>query len=137
MKRLNFFLLIIGVVLISSLITFVLIDRSRIIQVNSLPMDVNVTEEDIIGINVDPDGVHFGSLGRGQGAMKLILINDVKQDAIVSIIKKGGMAKWVSSPRGFIIHENEDKNISISIGIPSNAPYGGYSGEIYFIMRRI
>ena len=137
MKKLNFFLLIVMVVLISSFLTFLAIDRSKIVQVNSFVMDVNVSDDGVFGINIDPDGFHFGSIGRGQGATKVLMIKNVKEDVSISIIKKGEMAGWVSSPKGLVMRKGQDENVSLSIAIPYNAQFGGYTGEVMFVLRKI
>ena len=58
MKKVNLFLLIIIVALISSFIAFFFIEKNRIVQVDRFVMDVNVTDSNVIGMNVDKDGFH-------------------------------------------------------------------------------
>ena len=130
MKKVNLFLLIIIVALISSFIAFFFIEKNRIVQVDRFVMDVNVTDSNVIGMNVDKDGFHFGSLGRGQGSIREMTIKDTERDVMVSVIKEGEMADWVNHPNDFIVREGEVKNITVSVSVPSTAPLGDYSGEI-------
>jgi hypothetical protein len=135
MKRISLIFLVIFAALITSIITFIVIEKSKILQVNKYSMDVKVTNDSIIGINADP-GFHFGSLRRGEGSAKKIIITGVEEDMLVVIAKRGEIAKWVSVPDKFILKKGEDKNISIAVGIPQNAPLGNYTGELIVMMRK-
>ena len=120
----------------SCIITAIAIDRSRIVQVAKYPMDIEVKDDDIMGVNVDPDGFHFGSLNRGGGARREFKIHQVEEDILVKISKKGEMAKWVGNPDNFIIRKGGNRTISFSIGIPHDAPLGNYTGEVIVVLRK-
>ena len=137
MKKINFFLLIIIVVLISTFMTLFLIERGRIVQVNRWDMDVTVRADAVMGFNIDNDALHFGSIGRGSGSRREITINDIKQDVIITTIKKGEIATWVNAPNGFIMRKGEERNIFVSLGVPLYAKPGNYTGEILFILKKI
>ena len=136
MKRLNLFLLILFVVIFTTFATVFVIERNRIVQINNYPMDVNVIEEKIIGINVDPDGFHFGSLNRGVSARRELYIQSDKK-VLVTIYKEGEMSKWVGHPNDFIVKAGEQENISLSVSIPRDAEYGNYTGEVTVVLRKV
>jgi hypothetical protein len=137
MKLRNVVILIVLLVVLSSVITAIVIDMNNIIQAQRYPMDVEVKNDKIIGINVDPDGFHFGSLYPGGGASRILKIHQIEEDAMVNVIKKGEMAEWVGNPDDFIIRKGEDMNISLSISIPKDAEFGNYIGEVIFILRKL
>jgi hypothetical protein len=136
MKRINLFLLIVIVAIIVSLITFLIIDRATTARMKYV-MDVEVIEEDLIGINVDPDGLHFGRMKAGDGAGRSIIINNVEDDVLVTVVKKGEMAEWVNNPSGFILRKGNETTLLFSISIPEGTPARKYNGEVIIILRKI
>lgn len=136
MKRRNFFVLFIIIVILASFTTFFIIEKSRIVQVEIYLMDVGVVDTGIVGVNVDADGFHFGKLGRGGSSSRELMIKDVEEDVLVTIAKKGEIADWVSNPNNFIMKKGEERNITLSISIPADAPLGNYTGEAIITLRR-
>ncbi len=137
MRKLNLFLLIFILAAVTSFITFIVIERNRIVQVETYPMQVRITDEDKIGMNADPDGFYFGGLRRGMGAGREFWIQQVEEDVMISIIKKGEMAKWVGHPNEFIVRKGEEKKIELTISIPQDAPLGNYTGEVIVILKKV
>ena len=80
MRKTNLILLIIIIAIATSIISYILYESNRIVQIDKFPMHVNVIpNDDTIGINVDP-GFYFGSLKRGGGGRRELIINNVEED---------------------------------------------------------
>jgi len=138
MKKLTLFVLITAVVLLSSIITFLFLESRNIILVKSIPMDVKVIDRpNFAGINVDPDGFHFGKIGPGGISERELMIKNVSQDVFVFITKKGEIAGWVSNPNFFRVKKGEEKDITFTIVVPMNSSVGLHTGEAVVVLRRI
>jgi len=136
-KTVYSFILVILAVILTSTATSFLMDRSRIIQADEYPMDVKVTDNGIIGINVDSDGLHFGSPGRGGSSEREIIVNNVQEDVLATITKSGEIAGWVSSPKNVIIKKGEETSLVFSINIPLNASLGNHTGKAVIVLRKM
>lgn len=136
MKKRYLFLLIAAVSILCSISYVIFLERSRVLQVNAYPADVKVTTDGIIGINIDGDALHFGSIAAGSVSRRLIQISQVEEDAIVIIYKKGQMSEWLSYPNNFLIKKGEEKNITFTLALPKNAYAGNYTGEVVVVLRK-
>ncbi len=137
MKKINLLLIIAIAVITASSLTYILIQRSRIVQIEKYKMDVNITDNEKIGINVDNDAFHFGSLGVRGIVAREFKIHQTEEDVLVRIIKRGEMALWVSNPNNFIVRKGEEKTIEFTLSVPVGMPVGYYTGEIIVILEKV
>jgi hypothetical protein len=111
------------------------IDQSRIVHVESFPLDVRVTEGKHMGFNVDPDGFHFGRVPRGAMGNREISIA-AQDDVRVHISPRGKISSWLSYPDNILIAQGNTRNITLTIIIPEDAEIGTYNGTVTFILKK-
>ncbi|MDO8481277.1 MAG: hypothetical protein Q7S65_05720 [Nanoarchaeota archaeon] len=134
MKLSSALFLAIALALLGTFATLLLQAKDRYAE-QQYPMDVNVENTSLMGINVDPDGFHFGTLNWGSGSARELSINQVEKPTRVRFTTSGAMAAWVQVPEPFVILPNESKILRVSIGIPPGTPYGNYSGTVTVILE--
>jgi hypothetical protein len=137
MKKINLVLLIIIISIVISLVTFIALEQSKIVQVDRYVADVQVTQTGTIGLNADPDGFHFGRVAKGGAASRTLMITDIKEDTIVKIRGKGEISPFLGLPPDFLIETGQNKNTSVAVHIPPDAEVGNYSGEVIVTLMRI
>ena len=135
MKKINAILTILIISLIVSSLTYLIIQNLRVVARTSYNMDVIVWDDKRVGINLNTDAIHFGGMGAGNGANRGVII-DAEEDVIVSILKKGQMATWVSNPNNFYMQKGEQRNITFSLSVPKDTLPGNYTGEAIFIFKK-
>ena len=137
MKKLTFLFLIAGMIILTTSITIIVVDRMKIVSVNKYPLEVLVWDKNRIGINVNPSGLYFGRMSAGNSGERELKIEQVEEDILVTISKRGEIAKWVSFPNRFILRKGEGANVTFSVHVPSDASFGNYTGEAIVILRKI
>lgn len=91
---------------------------------NELNMHAEVTNERIVGFNVDPDKIAFGTLSPGTMSTRQITINS---STLGCIQLKGELADWVTTkPKCF----KRDEQINVTARIPITAKEGNYTGKL-------
>ncbi len=124
------------ITLIACFLTFFIFQKMSITQKTVFSMDVKVTDNEIIGVNVDTDALHFGSLMPGSSSMREVIFNNVEEDSNVQVIKKGNISIFINGPEKILAKKGENLNVTYSAFIPENAKVGLYSGELVFIFRK-
>ena len=135
MKKVSAIMLIFVIAIIASIGTYLVIENSQIIGKSSYLMDVTVWDAGRVGVDVGTDAIHFGGMGPGNGARRDVTIV-AEEDLIISIVKKGEIANWVSNPNNFFMNKGEARNITFSINVPPNTPVGNYTGEAIFLFKK-
>ena len=135
MKSANLILVIIIISIVVVSLTIIYLQSPKVLQKNTYVMDVKVTDDGIMGFNIDPDGLHFGSMSAGSGGARKLTINHVEEEVIVRVIKKGKISKWVSNTDNFIMKKGEEQTLTFSVSIPKNTPVGFYTGEVTIILQ--
>ena len=102
-------------------------------------MDVKVIEGQIIGVNVDTDGVHFGKVPRGgEGLRYITLTNNDSKPHFINIKSFGNISRFVYvSKNNFIMMPKTQENITVMAKIPPEAETGFYSGVLKVTFQNI
>ncbi len=108
--------------------------KENILRIEEVPMDFEV--DDYLGINTDPDALHFGTIPPGNRGQRFIsLKNDNTFPVMITITFKGDAGKYVWAEPELTLSGGEARNITISVTVPNDIAYGSYSGRAYFTFR--
>ena len=117
------------------LVTYMTI-QILLLEVRTVPMDVEVTQ--IVGINLDTDALHFGGVRGGGAAHRSIIVsnNDVKAKHVkVNMHGELGRWAWVKEPF-FQLSAGEQRNMTVYIQIPPEAEERAYNGTVRLVFFR-
>ena len=135
MRTWHAFLLVCAVALAGTAGTL-LFQAPDIYRVERFPMDAEVKQDFVIGVNADPGGFHFGSLRPGGGSARTLSIDSVETELRVRLLPEGEMASWVSVPPPFVLREGGSRNVTITIGIPRGTASGNYTGTLAVFLEK-
>ena len=125
---------IITVPVTTTLTTRFFLAKENILRIEEIPMDFEV--DDYLGINTDPDALHFGTLPPGNTGKRFITLkNDNTFPVMVTITFKGDAGKYVWTEPELLLSEGEARNITISVHVPEDISYGNHTGTAYFTFR--
>ena len=135
-KKLLF--LIIIILIITSGLTAIFYSFYIIRDVRRITMDLKVEDSSVIGMNVDNDGLHFGTVPRGGSSTRRMIINHKEHYPLfVSIHTYGNFLDWLAiSDNNFIVEPNTDKEIKFTVSVPGNALSQVYNGTVIIVMKR-
>jgi len=125
----NKILILIGIVMIISIITLLMLPY----EIARTKMYLTVTEEGY-GLNVDTDALWFGSVTAGSGSSRPVNISSPRDSKVV-IKATGELAKWlVVSKNNFKIKAGEKAEVWIAVNTPTSAQTRDYEGlfSVYF-----
>lgn len=120
--------------LTTRLTTRFFIAKEDILGIEEILMDFEV--DDYLGINADSDALHFGTVPPGNTGKRFIsLKNDNTFPVRITITFKGDAGKYAWAEPELLLSEGEARNITISVYVPEDLPYGNYTGTAYFTFR--
>jgi hypothetical protein len=107
-----------------------------ILGIKIVPIDVQVTNESLLGFNADTDALHFGTLSaRGSGTRKTTVVT--AERAVVVIKTEGAAGKWVRvSENNILIEPNERHDIIFELTVPEGTSPGAYNGTATITYHR-
>lgn len=128
-------ILIVFMIFSNSIIGF--IAKQRILTVQELPVNFEIVDSYIIGLNVDKN-LNFGQIGIGTRATKKItVLNSFNETAKVHIYFIGDIIKFArANETEFILNKNENRSVPIEVSIPGNESFGNYSGFLRLLMEK-
>jgi len=135
MRKNKLILLIVLVSLITSVLAVVVSKYHPIEQIEEYEMTLIVTDDNVMGFNVDPGGLFFGSISEGASVTRKIVII-TEEDLVANIQKEGSMAEWVRNANNIPISAKVEMEIPFSVSIPPGTPLGNYTGKVKVILRK-
>ncbi len=150
MKEKKLFFLIFGIILCilvillfsNSLISIFQkdsLEHEKIVHVQKLPVELEVVESNIIGLNVDKNNSYlkFGQVGRGTTSIKKIIILNLFNESVnVSMGVDENMSRFIyANESNFILNKGGNRSISISAYVDKSEESGIYSGFLIVVMR--
>jgi len=110
----------------------------KIKYVRTIQMDM--TAQNLIGINADDDAFHFGAAFRGSCSKRSLTLkheNEYPLRAVISI--SGEMKDWTSiSENNFVINKGEEKEINLTACMPIDAILDKkYTGITRIVLKRL
>jgi hypothetical protein len=116
-----------------------LIQEILVFDMYEVKMDIKVIEENIVGLNVDTDAIHFGKMQRGsEGIRNITLANNDANPHLIKIKAFGNISNFISvSENNFIINPNTSKNLSVIAKPPLDSLAGYYEGTLQVLFLNI
>ncbi len=113
---------------------------SRIIKIDTLLMDVEVTDNSRrMGFNVDTDALHFGTMARGATGGRFIRLNNTGgEPAAIQLVPQGQFASWIVFDRNnFVLGQQSNVSVHVTVHVPPDAPLGVYNGTMEVVYRKM
>ena len=132
-------LLVLGVIVtitLTALLTLRLFyAKEGIIRTETIQMDFEVAN--LMGINADPDALHFGINAPGNNIQRWLVINNTYPHPVrITIRLTGEAGKHVIVDTDFTLEPGEGREITVMVSIPKDLPYGKYTGALHLTFRR-
>jgi hypothetical protein len=120
----------------ASFAAFHLLFQVPVYDVIEYPMEVYV--DNIVGVNVETDVVHFGIVPPGGSAGREMTVTAGDFDTIVTFESSGDIAPWVSvSENGFPPSPLQNRTVTIDVSVPDDiVPLAYRSGTLRIIFRK-
>lgn len=107
-------------------------------EVKKIPVFVIVNKT--AGFNLEKDSLNFGSLPPGACSARGVSVEnnaDQKTSIRITVKVEGEISKWVTLPaHDSSLKPGEKAKLDFSLCIPENTPYGSYSGNAYFLVKK-
>lgn len=137
-KKTNFFIYGLLAMILLVLIFFILIindESSNVIKYQELNATVKIGN--YVGINLDTDKLHFGTVTKSGYGERGITINS-DEDGYVYITSQGNMANWlyISNKSNLTIVKNSSVTIEFFLVPKDNAKEGIYEGVVRFYILK-
>lgn len=142
MKKKNFFL-IVSVIIIFLLIVILIYSlrkpKTDILHTQEMEVSFKVTDEKIIGINLDIASLKFGTIRAGGSKERdITIINPFDVSVKVDIDFKGKGMECVSIPEySFVLKSKDKKKFPVTLNVPENTELGNYTGVMKLVMERV
>ncbi len=138
-------ILILAILILIILLYFVnpgFLDRyskNKIVHIQKTPVIFEITDQKIIGIDVDTDALKLGTIMKGNFIeRKLTVVNPFLFDIQVLISFSKNIDDFVNiSSNDFVLNNNENKTLIVTLNPSNNASNGNYSGIMKVVMKKI
>ena len=93
----------------------------------------------IVGLNVDVDAIHFGIVAPGSEGLRKMTINTSEYRTLISVESSGPIAEWISvSENNFVMEPHSSKLIWVSAQVPENTTVPNFrKGTVRITFRRL
>ena len=110
----------------------------KVKHIETIPIDIKVSN--VVGINLDDDAMHFGTLLNGGCSSRDVTIKheyDHPVNVMISII--GDLEGWTSIEKNdFILEEGQEENVEFKICSPIDAIKDKtYTGTARIVLKRV
>ena len=103
-----------------------------------IPMDIKVG--DVVGINIDADALHFGTLmGTGCSNRLITVKHEYNYPVKVMISIIGELESWTSiEENNFILNKNQEREVKFNVcAQPDAVKYKDYTSTARIVFKRI
>jgi hypothetical protein len=120
----------------ASFAAFYFLFQAPVYDVIEYPMEVYV--DNIVGVNVQTDVVHFGIVPPGGSSGRDMTVTAGDFPTIVTFESTGDIAPWVSvSENGFRLSPLQNRTVTIDVNVPDDiVPLAYRSGTLRIIFRK-
>jgi hypothetical protein len=138
MRLANAILLILAAMIVTAMATIAIYNGYSLVQLTEMKTDINVTNENKIGFNLDKDALHFGRVPGGGYGERMLEINNTFGYAVrVKVYATGGMKDLVSAdPGNFRLGAGEGRLVLLKADAPRTTAKTDYSGTIVIEIRK-
>lgn len=132
MKRNQLIFLIISIAILSVSATLLTFSFYKVKYIRTIPMDIKIS--DYIGINIDDDALHFGTVSAGGCSDRYIILKhdyDYPVEVIIGVV--GELEPWTSIEENqFTLEQDEEREVIFKV-----CPTSGTKGQTYTSTARI
>lgn len=116
---------------------FVLFDSSLVLEKKEINAKVVVSDK--IGVEVNGSALAFGTVPRGGGSIKKIMIkNDYDFEVRVNVYSEGSISEFLEvEENNFILKKDEERDLRFVVKTPSSVENGVYEGVVVFEFSKI
>ena len=106
-------------------------------QESDIPVIFKVSNH--VGLSIDKDKLHFGSVPKGGKSTKQIfLYNNDSYSKYVKLSLSNNLTDWIIlSEKRFVLASNENKTVTLSVNVPKDASLGNYTGNLHLTFWRL
>lgn len=107
------------------------------LSVETKGIQISVTAERKVGINLDTDKVYFGTVPVGGSASRNVTIanSGSKKRFVLSV--EGPLNSWISASQSkLVLWPGENKTVALHIEVPKNATAGNYTSNFVITAYR-
>lgn len=128
MKKINAILLILIFAFTTIGVVSIAYNTLTTIGIRDIEMDAKVGDR--VGIAVDSDKLVFGMIfPGGSGSKRVVISNEHDFPIAVRFVPIGQLKEYTSaSENPALLQTGETKEISITVQMPADMPYGNYTG---------
>lgn len=137
MKKKDITMILIIVLLLSFSATTIYYAFYVIGDIKEIPMNLSVAE--FYGFDLNKEMLTMGATQPGGSAKRAVRLENTAGFPIrVQIETHGELEEWTSfSENDFILGKGEHKQIDVSVIVPGEAEYGGYTGSVRITFKRV
>ena len=139
MKLKKFLVLLITMIVIATSLTYVgYKSYYKKIIVSEFDMDITIPVEDMVGLNVDTDAIHFGIVPKGGGSTRHVnLTNSEDYGVFIYIEKDDSLLSSIVriDPNYFTLESNGLESIDVAVSVPVDFEPGNYTGHVKVIKK--
>ncbi len=134
-KKIIVLFLIIIIIVVGIFLYSNIIDFFSLFEQKELYAEVRVSSG--YGLAVNGSALIFGMMPPGSGGEKIVYLNNIyNKQAKVKIYSQGSISDFLNvSDNNFVLNPNEGKNLTFTVKIPKDAPFGTYDGKVTFVIR--
>lgn len=105
--------------------------------VKEMKMDIYIQQ--ITGINVDTDAIHFGILPPGSGGMRTMIVETGEFRSLITLQHSGDISEWIHvTKNNFILEPYQNTTVDVYLTIPNDEEVPGYrDGIMRIIFKKI
>ncbi|QQG38605.1 MAG: hypothetical protein HYS32_03285 [Candidatus Woesearchaeota archaeon] len=130
-KALIYFLLI-AVISITLTTIFLTLNKNN---VEYREIDIFITIGKVVGFNVNPSAIYFGTVPKGGISKRTIQLNTTEK-SIIEIKTYGEASDWISVDKNKFILDGST-NITVIADVPVNSELGNYTGKLKIYFRKL
>lgn len=138
MKRNKLITVILILVLLSFTFTYVYYNQRNLVEVKKVDFDFEISTN--VGFNLDRDKLHFGVFRPGSASSTRLIELTNQHDfsvEVIPVVKGLKVGEIEFTAEKIPLGPGEDKEITATARAPLDAPYGNYSGSIYFMFKKV
>tara|TARA_Y100000310_G_scaffold263034_1_gene272920 strand:+ start:6139 stop:6564 length:426 start_codon:yes stop_codon:yes gene_type:complete len=113
---------------------------ANVVKQITIPVTVEITDNNRkMGLNVDTDALHFGTMGRGSTSGRFVDINNTGEFPVtVELSGHGPMGKYiVFEESDFFLDIDDSRHLGIDLAIPIYQSLGKSTGSVKILFKRV
>lgn len=135
MKKLSVIMVLLSILLLGVGLTLFVYYGFYLKEYHTVPYDFHV-ENRVVGMNVDTDALHFGTVSPGGNSRRVMTITPSSDSRLVINFVGDGAGYLSVDKNNLLVLQGKQINVTFRVTIPENASVGNYSGKARFFFYR-